>query len=273
MTDVLPQSTDPDDDVHSDSPRIDSLDTSSIASYPGVPIQMFPFGVISQSPIRSKRRQVKNACTHCQKACKKCDDARPCLRCVKYGIGEECVDSQRKERKKGVKRGPYKKRDGKSECSPSLLLLLLLPVCVRPYAVCARIDDRWLKLIAQPPPPLSHRSTAPWPRASTCRPRRCILPALPPLLPVPTSPPSPTRPFTASIPPCRPTVPSPPRCLPTTLPIMSPSPTCLPTTPAVRSTSTLPTLRPSSTLPSSRPTALLTLPPTCSPIAPTCPWP
>lgn len=63
--------------------------------------------------MRSKRRQVKNACTNCQKACKKCDDARPCLRCVTYGIFDNCVDSQRKERKKGVKRGPYKKRDGK----------------------------------------------------------------------------------------------------------------------------------------------------------------
>lgn len=63
--------------------------------------------------LRAKRRQVKNACTNCQRACKKCDDARPCLRCVKYGVSEECVDSQRKERKKGVKRGPYKKRDGR----------------------------------------------------------------------------------------------------------------------------------------------------------------
>ncbi|KAF4615075.1 hypothetical protein D9613_002861 [Agrocybe pediades] len=62
---------------------------------------------------RVKRRQVKNACTRCQKACKKCDDARPCLRCVKYGISEECVDSKRKEQRRGVKRGPYKKRDGK----------------------------------------------------------------------------------------------------------------------------------------------------------------
>ncbi|KAF8626179.1 hypothetical protein AX15_005065 [Amanita polypyramis BW_CC] len=64
-------------------------------------------------PQRAKRRQVKNACTNCQKACKKCDDARPCLRCVKYGIQEACVSSQRKERKKGVKRGPYKKRESK----------------------------------------------------------------------------------------------------------------------------------------------------------------
>ncbi|KAI0060871.1 hypothetical protein BV25DRAFT_1871044 [Artomyces pyxidatus] len=86
-------------------------------SYPGMPMHMYPFApgmVPSQPQIRSKRRQVKNACTNCQKACKKCDDARPCLRCVKYGIGEECVDSQRKERKKGIKRGPYKKRDGKT---------------------------------------------------------------------------------------------------------------------------------------------------------------
>ncbi|KAI9446868.1 hypothetical protein H4582DRAFT_2108416 [Lactarius indigo] len=78
--------------------------------YTGLPMHMYPFapGVVStsQPQIRSKRRQVKNACTNCQKACKKCDDARPCLRCVKYGIGEEC--------KKGIKRGPYKKRDGKT---------------------------------------------------------------------------------------------------------------------------------------------------------------
>ncbi|KAI9282180.1 hypothetical protein BY458DRAFT_497421 [Sporodiniella umbellata] len=57
-----------------------------------------------------KRRQVKNACTNCQKACKKCDDARPCHRCVKYSIPDSCVSSVRKERKKGIKRGPYKRR-------------------------------------------------------------------------------------------------------------------------------------------------------------------
>lgn len=58
-----------------------------------------------------KRKQVKNACTNCQKACKKCDDARPCPRCVKYGIIDTCVNSVRKERQKGVKRGPYKRKD------------------------------------------------------------------------------------------------------------------------------------------------------------------
>lgn len=88
-----------------------------VNGYSSMPMHMYPFppGLVATQPLRSKRRQVKNACTNCQKACKKCDDARPCLRCVKYGIAEECVDSQRKERKKGVKRGPYKKRDGKGK--------------------------------------------------------------------------------------------------------------------------------------------------------------
>ncbi|RKP19723.1 hypothetical protein ROZALSC1DRAFT_22043 [Rozella allomycis CSF55] len=43
---------------------------------------------------------------NCQKACKKCDDGRPCNRCIKYGIEHSCVDSQRKPRKR-TKRGPY----------------------------------------------------------------------------------------------------------------------------------------------------------------------
>lgn len=62
--------------------------------------------------VRPKRKQVKNACQSCQKACKKCDSGRPCSRCVKYGLQDSCRDSVRKERKKGIKRGPYK-RNGK----------------------------------------------------------------------------------------------------------------------------------------------------------------
>ncbi|OBZ87933.1 putative transcriptional regulatory protein C27B12.11c [Choanephora cucurbitarum] len=65
----------------------------------------------SAKPVeKTKRKQVKNACVNCQKACKKCDDGRPCKRCIKLGLTATCRDSDRKERKKGVKRGPYKKR-------------------------------------------------------------------------------------------------------------------------------------------------------------------
>ncbi|ORX48795.1 hypothetical protein DM01DRAFT_1338451 [Hesseltinella vesiculosa] len=73
----------------------------------GLPPMHNPDGTPVQS---AKRKQVKNACTNCQKACKKCDDARPCPRCIKYGIADTCVNSVRKERKKGIKRGPYKRR-------------------------------------------------------------------------------------------------------------------------------------------------------------------
>ncbi|KAI9016447.1 hypothetical protein CLU79DRAFT_706749, partial [Phycomyces nitens] len=77
-----------------------------------VDLQTYPH----QQPIveygleKSKRKQVKNACVNCQKACKKCDDGRPCQRCIKYDLADTCVNSARKERKKGIKRGPYKRK-------------------------------------------------------------------------------------------------------------------------------------------------------------------
>ncbi|TPX56622.1 hypothetical protein PhCBS80983_g04400 [Powellomyces hirtus] len=53
-----------------------------------------------------KRNQVKRACVNCQKACKKCDNGRPCGRCIKFGLETTCADSARKERQRvGVKRG------------------------------------------------------------------------------------------------------------------------------------------------------------------------
>ncbi|KAJ7231450.1 hypothetical protein B0H12DRAFT_1146453 [Mycena haematopus] len=97
----------------------DILDSPTSDSFHPSAMHMYPFSSTSQT-VRLKRMQVKNACTNCQKSCKKCDQARPCLRCVKYGFGPgECVDSQRKERKKGAKRGPYKKRDGKGNIAQS----------------------------------------------------------------------------------------------------------------------------------------------------------
>ncbi|KAJ7350389.1 hypothetical protein DFH08DRAFT_108673 [Mycena albidolilacea] len=103
----MPSSDEKSADGGDDSPTSDPFQSSpaSLHIYPSLP---------TSPTVRLKRSQVKNACTNCQKACKKCDPARPCLRCVKYRFTpEECVDSQRKERKKGVKRGPYKKRDAK----------------------------------------------------------------------------------------------------------------------------------------------------------------
>ncbi|KAH9836105.1 uncharacterized protein C8Q71DRAFT_858118 [Rhodofomes roseus] len=75
-------------------------------AFPPYQPQMQP----TPSTVRPKRKQVKMACTNCATACKRCDEARPCERCVKYGIADTCIDGVRKERKKGVKRGPYKRK-------------------------------------------------------------------------------------------------------------------------------------------------------------------
>ncbi|KAG0329428.1 hypothetical protein BG000_000081 [Podila horticola] len=89
---------------------------SSMPASPTLEYQQLPGSSLAPKP---KRRQVKNACVNCQKACKKCDEGRPCTRCVKYGLTDTCVDSTRKVRKKGVKRGPYKRRPPPSQLGTS----------------------------------------------------------------------------------------------------------------------------------------------------------
>ncbi|TDL22712.1 hypothetical protein BD410DRAFT_787993 [Rickenella mellea] len=85
-----------------------------IYAYPpgqGYPTMPFPPGMpLPAALVRPKRKQVKMACTNCAAACKRCDEARPCERCIKYGIADGCADGVRKERKKGIKRGPYKRK-------------------------------------------------------------------------------------------------------------------------------------------------------------------
>lgn len=54
---------------------------------------------------KAKRTQVKNACVNCQKACKKCDDGRPCTRCLRYNLASTCRNSTRKQRKRMGNRG------------------------------------------------------------------------------------------------------------------------------------------------------------------------
>lgn len=60
-----------------------------------------------------KRKQVKNSCINCKKIHKKCDDNRPCQRCIDNKLINTCKDSERKKRDIGIKRGPYKKNENK----------------------------------------------------------------------------------------------------------------------------------------------------------------
>ncbi|KAG8864637.1 Transcriptional regulator of nonfermentable carbon utilization [Tulasnella sp. 330] len=48
---------------------------------------------------KEKKKKASRACIHCQKAHLTCDDTRPCQRCVKRGIGDTCVEGQRKKAK------------------------------------------------------------------------------------------------------------------------------------------------------------------------------
>ncbi|KAI9105832.1 hypothetical protein DFS34DRAFT_31196 [Phlyctochytrium arcticum] len=60
---------------------------------------------------RDRREQCKIACVHCKKACKKCDNLRPCSRCCRMGYAASCSDAPRKERSKATnRRAPYSKR-------------------------------------------------------------------------------------------------------------------------------------------------------------------
>ena len=72
------------------------------------------FRPCSLSPVfrsTAERLLASIQCTNCASACKRCDEARPCERCKKYGLAESCIDGVRKERKKGIKRGPYKRKN------------------------------------------------------------------------------------------------------------------------------------------------------------------
>jgi len=46
-----------------------------------------------------KKKKANRACAACQKAHLTCDDGRPCSRCVKKGLGDECTDGVRKRAK------------------------------------------------------------------------------------------------------------------------------------------------------------------------------
>ncbi|KAI9335947.1 hypothetical protein BDR26DRAFT_865400 [Obelidium mucronatum] len=85
------------------------------------PPRPFDFGFLEPAPqspatssdagTKQRRPQAKNACVNCKKSCKKCENVRPCPRCIQRGIADSCRDSERKVRKGGELRGPYRRKD------------------------------------------------------------------------------------------------------------------------------------------------------------------
>ncbi|CDO70594.1 hypothetical protein BN946_scf184656.g9 [Trametes cinnabarina] len=46
-----------------------------------------------------KKKKANRACFHCQKAHLTCDDSRPCQRCIKRGMADNCTEGHRKKAK------------------------------------------------------------------------------------------------------------------------------------------------------------------------------
>ncbi|KAH9849231.1 hypothetical protein C2E23DRAFT_395020 [Lenzites betulinus] len=67
-------------------PTHDPTATSSTAFFqaPGVPP--------AESAPPRRTRGVKVACTHCRRSNKRCDEGRPCQRCVKCGMADSCAN-------------------------------------------------------------------------------------------------------------------------------------------------------------------------------------
>ncbi|RCH96696.1 hypothetical protein CU097_011424 [Rhizopus azygosporus] len=61
---------------------------------------------MTNKPLKPKRSQVKNACINCKKACKKCDDGRPCQRCIKYNLADTYETGDAKQSTKNTLSSP-----------------------------------------------------------------------------------------------------------------------------------------------------------------------
>ncbi|KAK7000250.1 hypothetical protein R3P38DRAFT_2797512 [Favolaschia claudopus] len=75
-----------------------------------------PFGSIDKidapRPVdasNDKHRRYTFACSNCRKACRKCDKARPCTRCVRLGTETTCT-STLVQKRKYTKRSSYRKK-------------------------------------------------------------------------------------------------------------------------------------------------------------------
>ncbi|KAJ4988292.1 transcription factor [Stagonosporopsis vannaccii] len=53
----------------------------------------------AKDPLRPRRKKARRACFACQRAHLTCGDERPCLRCVKRNLAENCMDGVRKKAK------------------------------------------------------------------------------------------------------------------------------------------------------------------------------
>ena len=101
----------------------------------------------------TKRKKASRACYHCQKAHLTCDDSRPCQRCIRKGLADQCVDGFRKKAKYLLEEDEYATRavpnQFKDTTAPAHLLQgavapegLTLPAQAQKYSPPTSIFDQ-----------------------------------------------------------------------------------------------------------------------------------
>lgn len=120
----------------------------------------------SKDPSRPKRKKARRACAACQRAHLTCGDERPCERCIKRGLQDDCHDGARKKAKylrdapdealqPGA--GRYFQQNHKSAASPSDVGTSIATV---PRSEASFMDDPQSNLPSfLPMPGTSHRHT------------------------------------------------------------------------------------------------------------------
>lgn len=131
--------------LYGDSTCVDSNSVPSFSQQP-----MISNSEMIRPPVKKKRSQVRNACVNCQKSNKKCEEVRPCSRCIKNHLVDSCTNSKRKKRQKGIKRGPYKRRKQANSESNSHVLPMdtMIPLLETP--VTTDVDTSFTDFTNQP---------------------------------------------------------------------------------------------------------------------------
>jgi len=66
---------------------------------------------------KRNKKQVKQACVNCKKSHTRCENKRPCRRCINSGIASKCVDVPRKRRKLTDSPSPGLEEEKKADSS------------------------------------------------------------------------------------------------------------------------------------------------------------
>ncbi|KAH9897760.1 hypothetical protein C8Q73DRAFT_370825 [Cubamyces lactineus] len=85
------------------SASLDSSTHPSPAAAPSTAQTMHEEQMVAPTIVQRKTRGVKIACTNCRRVSKRCDEARPCTRCLSHGMAHTCANASPKPRRRTLR--------------------------------------------------------------------------------------------------------------------------------------------------------------------------